>query len=123
MQAMTLGELQEAIAAALPGPRKGDCVKLMTEGKRVHQATVISPGKIFTSSKLGRSVIEKFASYEDFSVLQTKDNALYNAVCLKHPETGDIIFAYSQRFELQLDNKLFNGQPRVRSADCIPTGS
>lgn len=115
--AMSLQELQKAIAAAMPGPRRGDKVKLMMkEGRRILMATVESPGKIFTASKLGSKVRNEFASYGDFTVLKTgegSDDGLYNAVCLKHPETGDIIFTYSQRFELQLDNKLFHGQPRV----------
>lgn len=52
---MTLAELQAAIAEAMPGPRKGDRVNFLCEGKKVVKAIVISPGKVFESKKLGVS--------------------------------------------------------------------
>lgn len=54
---MTLVELQAAIAEAMPGPRKGDMVDFLCEGKKSIKAIVISPGKIFESKKLGVSFL------------------------------------------------------------------
>ena len=124
MQPMTIEELRDAIAEAMPGPRKGDRVKLIMKcNKSVshREAIVVSPGKIFHADKLDRNLEEQFSTHEDFSVLQVKDpnpqpgkkDTLLNTICLKLPKTGETAFIYSERFELQLDNKLFNGQPRV----------
>lgn len=122
--AMTLDELRKAFHEAMPGPRKGDLVDMMTKTRPI-STVVESPGRVFTADKLGSKVISQFESHEDFSVLKSTTKAdpnkpppSYNAVCLKHPETGEIKFAYDQTLELQLINKLFNGQSRVSFRLC-----